>query len=221
MITAHIASIPSRLGSLKDVIGSLYPQVAAIYVMLNGHTEAPSIEDPLKKINYVFLDNTLGDCAKLWDIDKREGFVLLADDDLIYPHNYAQYMLAKYHQHPKSLITLHGKSYHYPATRSHGGYSERYHCLHTVTGDHKVQVGGTGVMLLNTADIKLDIGRCLRKNMLDLWVGLLAKEQGVPIWVVEHRIGWLKYTNPQETIWTSQTKEQGAYEAHVLNLFIK
>lgn len=189
--------------------------------MLNGHKEAPNIEDPPKKIHYTFLDNSLGDGAKLWDIDKREGFVAFCDDDLVYPHNYISYMLAKYEMHPHSIVTLHGKSYSRPIVSSRRGYRERYHCLHTVDGDHRVEVGGTGVMLLNTADVKLDIRRCLRPNMLDIWVAQQAWEQKVPIWVVSHRIGWLRYTSPKDTIWHSRSPQELQYEGHILSSFLK
>lgn len=219
--TVHIATLPERSGSLALCVDSLYPQVDAIYVMLNGHESIPKLNDPLEKIHYELLDNSRGDAVKILDYDKREGFLFLCDDDLVYPPNYCEYMIAKYHQHPHSLITLHGKVFQRPVVSAHRGFRENYHCLHTVVGNHIVDTGGTGVMLINTADIKLDINRCLRKNMLDIWVGLLAHEQRVPIVAVEHRAGWLRYLSPPKTIWLSHTKEDDAYQVRILNSFIK
>ena len=76
-------------------------------------------------------------------------------------------------------------------------------------------------MLLNTKDIKIDISDFPVKNMADIFLGKLAKEQKVPIFVVEHKAGWLTYLNPQSTIWRSHTKEFDQYQDQVLNSFLK
>ena len=192
-----------------------------IYVSLNGHQVCPDLDDTKHKIYYYMLDNSLGDAAKCYDLDKRNGFIFLCDDDLIYPPNYVSYMLSKYNQHKGSIITLHGKVWQKPVRRAHGGYRENYHCLHTVVGDHIVETGGTGVMLFHTDDFRINVNYCLRPNMLDIWIGKRAKELGVKIIVVEHRAGWLRYLSPLKTIWNSHTKEDEAYQVKILRSFLK
>ena len=83
--TVQIATLPNRLDCLRKTVASLYDQVDGIFVMLNGHGVYPVVYDSEDKIGYELLDNQLGDGAKLYNADKREGFVFLCDDDLIYP----------------------------------------------------------------------------------------------------------------------------------------
>lgn len=215
-----MATIPSRLQSLQESLSSLYYYVDEIYVMLNGYESIPQFVDPKEKIRPILLDNSLGDAAKCHDLDKRDGFVFFCDDDLVYPSNYVSYMLAKYEQY-KCIITLHGKVFQRPVRRAHGGFRENYHCLHTVIGDHIVDTGGTGVMLINTNDFRITPSDCSHKNMFDIWVGKKAHELGVKIMCVAHSIGWLKYLSPTTTIWNSHTREEEAYQVKILTSFIK
>jgi hypothetical protein len=219
-VTVQIATLPDREVMLWQTVKSLYNQVDQFYIMLNGHKEEPKIPDPSGKIRYVKLRNEYGDAAKFLDFNKREGFVLTFDDDLTAPPNYCSYLINKYRQ-LGGIITLHGKVFQRPARSAHAYFRENYHCLHTVHGDHRVDTGGTGVMLLNTKDIKIDIKDYPRPNMADIWTGLIAHNQKVPIFVVEHKAGWLTYLNPQSTIWRSHTKEFDQYQVQVLNSFLK
>ena len=219
-ITVQIATLPDREVMLWQTVKSLYQQADAFYIMLNGHKEEPRIPDPSDKIRYEKLQNEYGDSAKFLHFNEREDFVFSCDDDLSYPPNYCAYMINKYRQ-LGGIITLHGKVFQRPARSAHAYFRENYHCLHTVHGDHRVDTGGTGVMLLNTKDIKLDIKDYHRPNMADIWTGKLAKEQKIPIFVVEHKAGWLTYLNPVSTIWRSHTKEFDQYQVQVLNSFLK
>lgn len=220
MVTVQIATLPDREVMLWQTVKSLYNQVDEIFIMLNGHTEEPKIPDPSDKIRYVKLRNEYGDAAKVLNFNDRDGFVFFCDDDLAYPPNYCTYMINKYRQ-LGGIITLHGKVFQRPARSAHAYFRENYHCLHTVMGDHRVDTGGTGVMLLNTHDIKIDISDFPRKNMCDIWLAKIAHAQKIPIFVVEHKAGWLTYLNPQSTIWRSHTKEFDQYQVQVLNSFLK
>ena len=206
---------------LRLSLDSLYSQVDEIYVSLNGHEVKPYYDDIDDKITWIFLDNSLGDAAKVFGLENRKGFIFLCDDDLAYPDNYVAYMMSKYDQHKGCIITLHGKVFQHPVRRSHGGYRENYHCLHTSVGDHIVDTGGSGVMLFHTDDFRITVNECPYKNMLDVWIGKKARESGVKIVAVEHKAGWLKYLSPLKTIWNSHTREDEAYQVKVLQSFIR
>ena len=221
MITAQIATLPDRETMLWQTVKSLYNQVDQLWIMLNGHKEEPRIPDPSGKIHYELLDNSLGDAAKVLNFNDREGFVFLCDDDLVYNNGYCNYLLSKYKQYNGCIITGHGKKFVIPVRSAHAYFKENYHCLHSVTADHQVHSGGTGVMLLNTKDIRLDISDFPVKNMCDIWMAKAAHSQKVPIIVVEHKAGWLTYLNPVSTIWRSHTKEFDQYQVQVLNSFLK
>jgi len=219
MLVAHIATIPNRINSLRLVIASLYPQVDKIFVMLNGHANVPEIDDNQGKINFTILDNSLGDAAKVLNLQK-ENFNFLCDDDIIYPPNYCEYMLSKHSTHPSTLITLHGKVYRRPVIKSHGGYREAYHCMGEVQGDHTVDTGGTGVMLIPPNTLTITPADCPRKNMLDIWLAKRAKEQNIPIIVIEHSKDFLSYIPQKNTIWDNHRYKDEIYQIEILKSFI-
>lgn len=215
----QIATLPERLIGLKESLSSIYHQADEINVMLNGHDHFPDFPDKQNKITWTLMDNSLGDAAKVYGLENKEGFIFLIDDDLWYPPTYADNMIHKYNQY-RSVITLHGKVYTKPVRRVHGGFKENYHCLHTVTGDHVVDIGGSGVMLFHTDKFKIDTSHCPQKNMLDIWVGKRAKELATKIIVVEHKNNYLRYLGAQKTIWGSLTQKDNDYQVKILNSFI-
>lgn len=223
MISAHIASIYGRQDSLLKVIRSIYPQVDAMFVALNSYPEVPKWMSQFPKCHVGLLDNRLGDAAKMLCIPSltEQSFVFTCDDDLIYAPNYCKYIISKYNQHKGCIITLHGKVFKRPIVSSHRGIIENYRCLGTVVGDHVVDTGGTGTMLINTNDIKIDISEFKRPNMADIWLAKIAHEQGVKIVAVGHPNNLVKYLPQSKTIWRSHTHDDDVYQTNVLNEFLK
>jgi hypothetical protein len=189
--------------------------------MLNGHEEYPDYYDVGHKITFHKMNNSLGDAAKVFGLENRNGFIFLVDDDLEYPPNYCSYMLSRYERHKECIISLHGRVFQNPVRKSHGGHKENYRCLNSVAGDHVTDIGGSGVMLFHTDDFRITTADCPQKNMLDIWIGKKAHELGVKIVVVEHKVGWLKYLSPTKTIWDSHTREDEAYQVKILQSFVK
>ena len=221
MICAGMATVRERERLFRKALNSICGQVDNITVVLNNYDTVPLWLSKMRNVNCVLSDNRLGDAGKFLHIDQCNGFYVSVDDDLIYPPNYVPYMMSKYMQHVGSIITLHGKLFKRPIESSHRGITQSFHCLRPVKGDHIVDTGGTGVMLLNTNDIKISINDFIVPNMADIWLSKLAKEQGVNIVVVEHNHGWLKYLNPVKTIWGAHDREKDAYQAKVLSSFLE
>jgi hypothetical protein len=210
MITAQLATIPQRGASLRMAIKTLLPQVERLNVMFNGH-DLPRIQE----IDYEFNNdslwcfrrsNQMGDAEKFWKVEEHEGYFFTADDDLIYPPDYVQYMIEKIEQYGrKSIVTLHGRNYLPGKIGKYYGSSYRlntFHCLSTVEGDNDVMLGGTGVMAFHTDTIKVKYSDFQLPNMADLWMAIQAKQQGVTIKVVEHKSGWLGVGyDGEDTIW--------------------
>ena len=227
MIVGGIATIPSREHTLKLVLDSIVPQVTTLFVALNGYTEVPDWihktynSDGFIHVTTILNNNSKGDAMKFAMADIPDNLYFSFDDDLIYPENYCSYMLSKYKDHPKSIITLHGKVFSKPITSSHRGIKENYRCLNTVVGDHVVETGGTGVMMFNTNEVKVNLDMFNHPNMADIWMGKIAHEQNIPIVVVEHSAGWLQYIPQAKTIWGDHNREEDIYQAKVLNSYLK
>ena len=215
MITAQLASIPDREEMLKKTVESLYPQVDRINVSLNGHEHVPKF---LKNGCIKIMDNSMGDAAKFYFTENiTSGFILSCDDDLIYPDGYVKYMVSKVKLY-KSVITLHGRDYGGMFTTYRGGI--KYHCLGNVEKDVKVDIGGTGVMAWHTDIVKVKYSDFKIRNMADVWMAKLCKEQGVDIICAAHRSDYLTYQHPEYTIWDEEKDKNFTVQDSILKTFL-
>lgn len=202
MITAHLATLPDRLHNLPTCLNSLAPHVDHIYVALNGHKEIPNLGIP--NVTYKLCDNSQGDAHKFEFINSVSGLVLVSDDDLVWTKQGIDILVSKVGQYG-CPCSLHGKKYGRPF-RGFKYFTGNYRCLNTVTGDHEVDVIGSGTLMFDTSMVKLSMSDFPVKNMADIWISKLCHEQGVKMMAVEHRVGVVGYLPPPTTIW-QQTKD--------------
>lgn len=216
-VTAHIASVPEREDSLYRVLKSLTQQVDQIFVSLNGYDHIPKWND-IQNVLYKMYNNEYGDATKFASINEVEGTALICDDDLVYTLNYADYMQRKMRQF-RCPVSLHGKVYgNKPIQSFKRSPTERYHYLHTVIGDHMVDIVGTGVLAFDTSMVKLSLADFPTPNMADIYFAKLCKQQGVPLMVVEHSNNTVRYLHQSSTIWINTHDD--SLQTKVLNSFL-
>ena len=220
MITAQLATIPSRSESVRKTIESLLPQVDELHITIND-VDAVALEMWVDEIRLKENDwskikvralrhlSNKGDAEKLFGADTLSGYVLTCDDDLIYPPDYAAKMIEVVDRYNgRAIISLHGRelkpgkiaSYYAPSSRL-----EAFRCLGDVPQDHLIQHGtvGTGVMAWNADKVKIEYDWFQSPNMADVWLAVNAKRLGIPMVIAAHREGWLTYIDQPEgsTIW--------------------
>jgi len=217
---AQIASIPGRVETLELTVGSLLPQTDMIFVALNGYEEVPSFLTGDSKIVYALMDNSLGDAAKFYDVDQRNGYFLTCDDDLIYPQGYVNYMIAGVKRHG-GIVSLLGKRYdNRPVISFRSGYTSLYRLQTRVCADQWVHLGGTGVMAFHTDSIRLSMVDFPKPNMADIWMAKAAADQGVKITSLAHPARYVKQRRYSRRIWVSERHNNG-YQTEILNSFLK
>lgn len=207
-IFACLTTIPSRTKSLEETVNSLLPQVDKIFIYLHGYTPVnlPSFLEGNDKIELAYdLEwGDKGDIDKFHFVKDLKGYVLICDDDLIYPRDYANRMIQAVDRHNReALITAHG-TLMYPLPIANY-YLDRhcYPCLSDVFNEVEVQIGGTGVMAFHT-DINFDpLLVDKTPNMVDIWIGIWARQKDISIFVEPHIGGWIKeseHIKQQDTI---------------------
>jgi hypothetical protein len=199
MITAHIASLAEREESLKRVICALLPQVDRIYVALNNYQVKPDWLTKERKVYCELLDNSLMDTAKFLFIHEVEGPCLVWDDDLVANSRVVRYMELGLRKHG-GAVSLHGKTYPRPP-ESFKKWSANYRCLGNVLEDVPCDIIGTGVMMLDNRQVKLDLSVFDHPGLADITFSRLCHKQGVPMTVLKHHANYLTYIAPAETIW--------------------
>ena len=104
------------------------------------------------------------------------------------------------------IVTYHGRIINKPNKDYYGGY-RCYNCLRTVEQDLTIDVGGTGVMCINTNKFKCDIAFSEHKKMSDCVLSYAAALQRVPIKLLSHKQGYFGYTPQQQSIFDEQHKK--------------
>lgn len=217
MTTAHLSTIPDRENLLKMVLESIVPFVDYVFVSLNGYNHVPTWLNDFLTVSYTVTDNSLGDAFKFSSIDKVSGLVYVLDDDLLYSPQFFTLLQSKVTQYG-CPCSLHGKKYGRPV-RGFKYFKENYRCLNSVSGDHPVDIIGTGVLCFDTSMVKISMDEFKLPNMSDIWFSKICHSQGVPLMVVEHKSGIVQYLHPQSTIW-SNTKDYSKHDA-ILKDFLK
>ena len=213
MSETRIVNVASynRIESLVKSLESIIDQCDVINVTLNSHDgDIPEIlyHD---KINLMLSDNSLGDAMKFYMLDKSDGYYLTIDDDLIYPPNYVEYMIAKCKEYGNTrVMTLHGRNFaSFPITSYYRSATERYACLNAVKKNVIVQFGGTGVMCFHTDLLKLGIDYFMAPNMADVWIGRYCLDNKIEILCLRHESGFIKYIPQKTTIYDQESNNDG------------
>ena len=199
MLSAHLASIPSREPTLRLVIESIAPYVDHTFVALSGYSYSPTWLSEFPTVTSRILSNEKGDANKFAFINEVKGRVLITDDDLLWNPpaiNLLQEKVRKY----GCPCSYHGKAYTLPF-RGFKHFSGNYRCLGSVVGDHPCQIIGTGTLMFDTPMVKLSMQDFPHKNMADVLFSRACYTQDVKMMAVEHRAGIVGYLNPKETIW--------------------
>lgn len=221
-IICGLATIPGRKDSLEETVNSILPQVDKLIVYQNNFKDIYSfLESP--KIDVISSLDTgidMGDAGKFYKINSYPNhYYFSIDDDLIYPDDYVEKMLKKLKSYDDSIIvTLHGRILKKNAKSYYKDIEENFRCLDQVVEDRFIHFGGTGVMAFHTSKFNMGFDTCKAPNMADIWVGLLARKEGIPILVVGHEANWLKYSekfNQDETIYRTYKSKHGIQDRSI------
>lgn len=167
-VWAGMATLSDRNESRAMAVTSLLPQVDRL-IVTNG--------------------DTLGDQAKFLGAAEAPDVFIGVDDDLIYPADYVQTIVAGLNRHPGCVVSFHGWNMGPNGER----YVDNYRCLENVWEDVPVHVAGTGVCAIDMATLRPSMD-WFRSVNADVWLALAAEQRAVPRVVLAHRSYWLGYT---------------------------
>lgn len=195
MIYATLATIPGREGLCRNTRLSLSRQVEDVHVVrseIAGRTD---------------------DARKFYPVVGLRGYVLICDDDLVYPQDYADHMIQAVDRFDrKAVVTLMGRvvlgessSYYLDKSAARKfDWRIRYH------KDQPVHIPGTGVMAFHTDLMRPRFPDDFpEENMADLMIGAYCSDRGIPIMRVDPpRDNWiaLQHTGGED-IWTWHHKD--------------
>ena len=112
-VNLYMASLKDRQGTLRKSINSLLYQVDTIQVSLPF--ESPDWLQALQgktngAVYAIQHDNSLRDGSRFINADKKPGYCLVCDDDIEYPPDFVERMIATYNSRPMGFLTVMGKN---------------------------------------------------------------------------------------------------------------
>lgn len=110
---AVMATFPARLSVVATAVGSIACQVDHVFLVINELKAAPSDLVLPENVTLVFPDEDLKDVGKFFVPVRTDDFVFLSDDDIIYPPDYCDVMIAKWNEYNdfNPVIGVHGVIY--------------------------------------------------------------------------------------------------------------
>jgi len=218
MVICGIASIPTRQDALERVLDSIAPQVDKVYVSLNDYPQKPLYASKYDNVEFLMNSNERGDANKFIMAHIPDVYYISLDDDLEVPPTLVQYLCAGVDKY-NGVCGLHGRLYPTPFI-GFKRWISNYRCLNTVEADTFVNFIGSGVTAFHTNRLKVSLSDFKRKNMADVFISQLATLQGVPMVVLKHDMGYLKYLPPSDTPIWNMTHDY-SYHEEILREFIK
>ncbi len=196
-----VASMPSRVDTLKQVVEALLPQCAQLGVYLNDYKSVPEfLNDPRILVARSQDHGDLRDNGKFFFLDKTEHkFYASVDDDIAYPHDYITKLLRNLKTSGGAgAVAVHG--FLLPETVT-SITSNRYvfHFGASTPFLTPVNVVGTGTALFNQHKWKLKFTEFGDPGMSDVWFALAASKRQAPLWVIPRANKWMSPLEPELT----------------------
>lgn len=212
-ICASMASVAGRDEMVVDAVLSLYPFVDKVRVYLNGYDKVPEgLKLPRVEIARSQQYGDDGDAGKFFWVENKEfNLNLVCDDDMMYPADYAEKMVAALARYDnKAVVGLHGILLKQPTPAY---YNEKHRhvrrFLHATDADYQVHILGTGAILYDARTLKLSRRDFQYRNMGDIWLMQQAQAQGVPAVCIARPRNWVIQNNASTAVPTIYNASHG------------
>lgn len=218
-IECSVASIPSRVKTLKQVVECLYPQVDVLRVYLNGYESVPDFLDRERCVVARSQEHgDIGDIGKFFWSEEASGYQLTVDDDIHYPANYVDRMIKAVDRHRRcAVVGVHAITFasKEPPSSYYKGRRVRHFSL-ALNRDEACHLVGTGTMAYHASTLALTRADFPVPNMADLWVGRQTQRQRVPVIAVPRARNWLRCLPTTSSIFDAATGDDSEQTAIVV-----
>ena len=198
-IIGGVATVPQREATFRQMLASVAPQVDQLHVYLSGFVgflKGLPLNCTQHKVEV--SGDLLGDAGKfmgLLEAYQVEGYYLTFDDDLLYPGDYVEAMIAGIERYGQEVVcSFHGRKFdNLPIKNYYRDATSRYYCLRDVHEDVLVDVLGTGCLGFHTSALELSMEDFPSRNMADVHMAVALVLQDVPAVCLKHAGGWIQH----------------------------
>ncbi len=198
-ISVAIATYPARRKSLIETVDSLICQVDYLLLYLNDYQEIPEEIQKHKYRNKIIcvIDEAGQRRAegKFHWMHRVNGYYLTCDDDIIYPEDYVERLVAAIDENSRQkVVGLHGMVFHDFIASFKADRKEFYRFSEEVTEDKACHLLGTGVCGFHASLFESVSSALLTKYpyAVDPAFSVICKNNKIPMLCLKHEKEWLK-----------------------------
>lgn len=192
-----LATMPSRLESVRQALPNILPQVDRLYLYLDQYDHVPAEFTAHSKIVPLLRkegERPMGTSGKLLGLKAVSSPCLYFcfDDDILYPASYVDRLAAALHRHRyRVVVGVHARVFT-PPIRSYIRDGRILNFKDGLTIDAVVDELGSGTIAFHSRCIALDPDRWAYLNILDLMLTIEAMRQDVPLVAVRRTRGFVQ-----------------------------
>ncbi|HJQ92335.1 MAG TPA: glycosyltransferase family A protein [Acidimicrobiia bacterium] len=188
-----VASIPSREASLRNVVQRLLPQARHIGVYLNGYETVPGfLRRPRITVARSQDHGDIRDNGKFYFLNQTNSrYYATVDDDILYPKDYLAHLVDILNAaEQRAAVGVHGALYPTPVVDL---FEPRYllHFKDPLPYAMPVHLLGTGTVLFDQSEWKLDPDEFGTPGMADIWFGVAAARRESSMFAVPRVANWI------------------------------
>lgn len=204
----QIATYPGRIGNLPIMLESVAPQLDEIHVVLNQYGKRQQARLPkLPNVQYLVPDEDLKDTGKFLRAGSADEYVFLMDDDLVFPSDYAETLVASLARLPSTPVAVgvHGVVY---SDLFEGAAPSRFVAKFDKAQAKPILVNqlGTGCLMLRGDLMPPFEYMRSSQRFVDVRFARYCHEKGIGMVCVARPAGWVKDQEPEESIFESYTR---------------
>jgi FkbM family methyltransferase len=192
-VAVFLATFPARAANLAQVVTAILPQCDTLTVYLNDYGNVPDcLHNP--KIRAILGCEAAGDLkdnGKFYATgDYPDGYHIFVDDDILYPPDYVQKIVAGVRAFGyRAIVGFHGTIYRQPLD----SYVRDRTVMPFYQGGRSTVVDqlGTGTVGYHTSTFSIDLSAFETTGLADLWFAKRAAERGVPLVALARQDQWL------------------------------
>lgn len=200
-VIACMATFPPRYEMAKRTARDLAKQVDELHLYVNNRVtdDLSWLHHIPPNINPIIGSKTvgrLGDVGKFFPLQyiPRKAHVLLVDDDINYPANYAERMVRKIHLYDKSYVVgVHGCNLPNENVSSYyrNGQLKKVHFHKSLNHDRPVHLLGTGTAAFYKQRVGIKLDYFETQNMADIWLARYCQDKNIGMMMVSRDRTWL------------------------------
>ena len=206
-VIAAMASIPSRRQMLRDAVESLLLQCDLVRVFLNEYPDVPEFLDHARiQVRRSQDWDDKGDAGKFGWIDAQDepGYRIAADDDLIFPPDFARRMIRVLERHAnRAIAAAHGVYVKQPFAHYYDRESRSViYFQEALERERSVHILGTNALMYHSVFVKMTWDDFMFRNMADIFLARYAQKNRIPMICAD-----------RPRLWVRQNTQEGGFES--------